>query len=137
MAAPPDSDASLEGNVGAADIAPPDGRRGPDGEGLSLEGLGGVEGGGDIGGVGDRPPPAPAAARAGPDILAAPPATAVPAPAIPAPAKAALPPTAIPAVMAAPAPRAGPPVTRAEARLGMNIASMARRIEATRMLNAS
>ena len=41
------------------------------------------------------------------------------------------------AVMAAPAPRAGPPVTRAEARLGMNIASMARRIEATRMLNAS
>ncbi len=130
------SETPLGGGV-AAEVAPPDGRRGPEGEGLSLDGLGGGGGGGAMGGLGDRPAPAPAAARAGPAIRAAPPATADPAPATPAPARAATPPTAIPAVMAAPAPSAGPPVTRAEARFGMNIASMARRIAATRMLSAS
>src|SRR5690606_2863138 len=96
-------------------------------------------GGGVAAGPDGRPWPAPDAAFAGPEILAAlPPEPAEgPAFAIPAPASAATPPTARAPPKAAPAPSAGPPVTRADARLGMNRASIASSKAATRMVRAS
>lgn len=67
----------------------------------------------------------------------APPAAAAPAPAIPAAAAPAAPPTAKPPTARAPAPSAGPPDTKAAARLGANKDSIARMIAAVRIVMAS
>lgn len=96
--------------------------------GLSFDGRGGGVPGAD----GGRPDPAPAAARLGAAILEAPVAAATPPT-----AAAAAPPTASVPATSAPAPRAGPPVTSAEARFGMKSASMARSSDAARMASAS